>query len=224
MSDPNIKQVKIIGAGTTSFGDSNMEGGTRKKGGRSSRSKTQKLKVGMEGAGSTSPGTIVQLTASHIPGESSAPAPVGVNSKLTETGAPLQVAQGSATTHEGSATTHEGSATTHEGGAKADVKVVLEAAKKKKGKLILAAARRAAAPATKTRKMIKTKKVRVTISNLGKKIKKAKDIRRAATESSLEHIKKELTKAGLIKAGSKAPEDILRQMYADFETLKGRAL
>ena len=217
MSDPNIKQVKIIGAGTTSFGDSNMEGGTRKKGGRSSRSKTQKLKVGMEGAGSTSPGTIVQLTASHIPGESSAPAPVGVNSKLTETGAPLQVAQGSATTHEGSATTHEG-------GAKADVKVVLEAAKKKKGKLILAAARRAAAPATKTRKMIKTKKVRVTISNLGKKIKKAKDIRRAATESSLEHIKKELTKAGLIKAGSKAPEDILRQMYADFETLKGRAL
>ena len=217
MSDPNIKQVKIIGAGTTSFGDSNMEGGTRKKGGRSSRSKTQKLKVGMEGAGSTSPGTIVQLTASHIPGESSAPAPVGVNSKLTETGAPLQVAQGSATTHEGSATTHEG-------GAKADVKVVLEAAKKKKGKLILAAARRAAAPATKTRKMIKTKKVRVTISNLGKKIKKAKDIRKAATESSLEHIKKELTKAGLIKASSKAPEDILRQMYADFETLKGRAL
>ena len=209
MSDPNIKQVKIVGAGAASLGDSSMEGGTRKKGGRSGRSKTQKLKVGMEGAGSTSPGTLVQLTASHIPGESSAPAPVGVNSKLTEAGAPLQVTQGSVAAHEG--------------GAKADVKVVLEAAKKKKGKLILAAARPAAPPA-KTRKIIKTKKVRVTISNLGKKIKKAKDIRKAATESSLEHIKKELTKAGLIKASSKAPEDILRQMYADFETLKGRAL
>jgi hypothetical protein len=124
-----------------------------------------------------------------------------VDSKLTERGAPLQVAAA-------------------QGGAKADVKVVLEAAKKKKGKLILAAAR----PPVKTRKILKTKKVRVTISNLGKKIKRAKDIRKAATESSLEHIKKELSKAGLIKADSKAPEEILRQMYADFETLKGRAL
>ena len=201
MSDPNIKQITIVGAGAES-----LDGGTRKKGGRSSRSKTQKLKIGMEGAGSTSPGTLVQLTASHIPGESSVPAPVGVNSKLTESGAPLQVAQGTAVAPQG--------------GAKADVKVVLEAAKKKKGKLILAAARLP----VKTRKILKTKKVRVTISNLGKKIKRAKDIRKAATESSLEHIKKELTKAGLIKADSKAPEDILRQMYADFETLKGRAL
>jgi hypothetical protein len=196
MSDPNIKQIKIVGAGAES-----LDGGTRKKGIRGSRSKTQKLKVGMEGAGSTSPGTLVQLTASHIPGESSAPAPVGVDSKLTESGAPLQIAAA-------------------QGGAKADVKVVLEAAKKKKGKLILAAAR----PPVKTRKILKTKKVRVTISNLGKKIKRAKDIRKAATESSLEHIKKELSKAGLIKADSKAPEEILRQMYADFETLKGRAL
>ena len=205
MSDPNIKQIKIVGAGATL-----LEDGTRKKGGvRGSRGKTQKLKIGMEGAGSTSPGTITQLMASHIPGETSAPEPVGVNSKLTEAGASLQVAQGSVAAPQG--------------GAKADVKVVLEAAKKKKGKLILAAAR-PAAPHPKTRKILKTKKVRVTISNLGKKIKRAKDIRKAATESSLEHIKKELTKAGLIKGDSKAPEDILRQMYADFETLKGRAL
>jgi len=185
MSDPNIKQIKIVGAGATL-----LEDGTRKKGGvRGSRGKTQKLKIGMDGAGSTSPGTITQLMASHIPGESSAPEPVGVNSKLTEAGASLQVAQGSVAAPQG--------------GAKADVKVVLEAAKKKKGKLILAAAR-PAAPHPKTRKILKTKKVRVTISNLGKKIKRAKDIRKAATESSLEHIKKELTKAGLIKGDSKA--------------------
>jgi hypothetical protein len=33
-----------------------------------------------------------------------------------------------------------------------------------------------------------------------------------------------LETAGLIKAGSKAPETILRQMYTDFQVLKQRAL
>jgi len=171
----------------------------------------------MEGAGSTSPGTLTQLSASHIPGEPGAPPPVGVNSRLTQLGAPA----GGASVNASANAIAPAPAVTQAAG-KADVKVVLAAAKKK-GKLILAAARPAAAVA-KTRKVTKTKRVRVTISNLGKKIKKAKDIRKAATESTLEHIKKELHKAGLIKEGSTAPDTILRQMYADFETLKGRAL
>jgi hypothetical protein len=40
----------------------------------------------------------------------------------------------------------------------------------------------------------------------------------------IEKLKKELETAGLIKAGSKAPEIILRQMYTDFQVLKQRAL
>jgi hypothetical protein len=59
---------------------------------------------------------------------------------------------------------------------------------------------------------------------LSRKIHKAKAIRKNATESSLEEIKKILNKAGLIKEDSKAPEAMLRQMYADYMTLKGRAL
>jgi len=110
------------------------------------------------------------------------------------------------------------------------MKVVL-AAPKKKGHVILAAAKQpaaagaaAAAAAGKTRKVMRSKKVRMTISCLGKKIHKAKEIRKAATESTLDEVKRTLNKANLIKKDSKAPETILRQMYADYMTLKGRAL
>jgi hypothetical protein len=107
------------------------------------------------------------------------------------------------------------------------VKVVL-AAPKKKGHVILAAAKQpgtaAAAAAGKTRKVMRSKKVRMTISCLGKKIHKAKEIRKAATESTLDEVKRTLNKANLIKKDSKAPETMLRQMYADYMTLKGRAL
>jgi hypothetical protein len=109
----------------------------------------------------------------------------------------------------------------------APVKVVL-AAPKKKGHVILAAAKQpgaaAAAAAGKTRKVMRSKKVRMTISCLGKKIHKAKEIRKAATESTLDEVKRTLNKANLIKKDSKAPETMLRQMYADYMTLKGRAL
>jgi rhamnose utilization protein RhaD (predicted bifunctional aldolase and dehydrogenase) len=103
------------------------------------------------------------------------------------------------------------------------MKVVLTAAKKKKGGVVLAAAKPKVGD-SKTKKVSRSKKVRVTISNLGKKIDKAKEIRKAATDTNIEDIKKDLQKAALIKAGSKAPDDMLRQLYADFMMLKGRAL
>jgi hypothetical protein len=102
------------------------------------------------------------------------------------------------------------------------MKVVLAAAKKK-GSVVLAAAKPKVGD-SKTKKVSKSKKVRVTISCLGKKIKKAKEIRKTATDTGIEDIKKALQKAALIKAGSKAPEAMLRQLYADFMMLKGRAL
>jgi hypothetical protein len=70
----------------------------------------------------------------------------------------------------------------------------------------------------------RAKRVRVTISNLSRKIHKAKAIRKTATEATIEEVKKELQGAGLIKSDSKAPDTMLRQMYADFMTLKSRAL
>jgi len=188
-----------------------MNGGTRKKGGKNSKSRTYKVGKDAEGGGSTSPGTLTQLSASHIPGQIGAPEPVGIDSPLTGTGAPLQMDDKSGSVAVG------GKAASH-----TPMKVILAAAKKKKNKVILAAAK--AVPASKTKKVSHAKKVRVTISNLGKKIHKAKEIRKAATESTLTDVKNTLNKAGLIKADSKAPETMLRQMYADFMTLKGRAL
>ena len=192
-ADPNIKNIKLIG-GTT-------DGKSRKR--QAGKSQRKTFKIGQEGAGGTSPGTMVQLESSRVPGAApQTPEPVGVNAPLTSAGTPIEATQSAGKKDE-------------------PVKVVLAAAKKKKG-VILAAAK--PKHDSKTKKISKTKKVRVTISNLGKKIHKAKEIRKAATDTSIEDVKKALQKAALIKPESKAPEAMLRQLYADFMMLKGRAL
>ena len=208
-SDPNIKTVRLTAGAVGGATD----GASRKKSKGGSSRKTLKIDRMEEGGGSTSTGTIVQLTASSNPGDPKLPAPVGRNSELTGKGAPVQEAGKSTEKKED-----------------APMKVVL-AAPKKKGHVILAAATQpaaagaaAAAAAGKTRKVMRSKKVRMTISCLGKKIHKAKEIRKAATESTLDEVKRTLNKANLIKKDSKAPETMLRQMYADYMTLKGRAL
>lgn len=227
-ADPNIKQIRLVSG--RGGGDEDPEivdtaategGGTRKKarGGRRSSAKTYKVGTITKedgvaagagaGGGSTSPGTMTQLAATRVPGASPpGPEPVGVDSALTQKGA--------------STTTGGGAA------APAPVKVVLGAPKKKKGKVVLAAAAAPKAPVAavggggKTRKV--ARKIKVSMKSLSKKIHRAKTIRHKATEDDLETVKKALHKAGLIKADSKAPEPILRQMYADFMTLKNRAL
>ena len=218
-SDPNIKTVRltagVVGSGGGGAGEMGGEK-TRRKGRKGAQSKTFKVdRHGREeeGGGSTSPGTLVQLMASSNPGDPKLPAAVGVDSALTAKGAPLEGGKLKAEMEGGKPK------------VETPVKVVLGAAKKK-GHVILAAAKPAAgaASAAKTRKVSRAKKVRMTISCLGKKIHKAKEIRKAATDSTVDEVKKVLTKAGLIKADSKAPETMLRQMYADYMTLKGRAL
>lgn len=223
-ADANVKQVRLV-PGKGGSGEEEVEGhegggGTRKQGRKRANHKT--FKVGIitkEGGGSTSPGTMTQLSTSHVPGTTTAEAAaeaVGVNSVMTQKGSPIS-----------------GGASTG-GGAAPHIKVVLAAAKKPKGKVILAAAATpkpvaaavaAAAAAShrgKTRKV--ARKIKVSMSSLSKKIHRAKTIRTKATKDTIEEVKKVLQKAGLIKAESKAPDAILRQMYADFMTLKNRAL
>jgi plasmid stability protein len=201
--DPNIKNIQLTGplAGGS-------DGKSRKK---SVKGPRKTFKIDHEGGGGTSPGTLTQMEASRLPGvpPPGTPEAVGVDSPLTGTGAPLTVSP---------------AATTQSAGKKdVPMKIVLAAAKKKKGGVVLAAAKTKVGD-SKTKKISKTKKVRVTISNLGKKIHKAKEIRKAATDTSIEDVKKELQKAALIKPESKAPDAMLRQLYADFMMLKGRAL
>lgn len=92
-------------------------------------------------------------------------------------------------------------------------KVILEPPKKTAAKLV--------ASKSKTRK---SRKIRVSLSGLGKRITRHKKIQKDAHVSSIEEIKKTLVAAKLIKPESKAPETMLRQIYADYQTLKNKAL
>ena len=206
MADPNIKQIKLTSTET-------QEGGKTRKRLKTPKKKFELPTVSKEGGGSTSPGTLTQLSASHVTTPIKTPDPVGVNSPLTQTGTPVQAAGSKA-----------GTSLVQAAGSKppaAPVKVVLGELKKKP-KVVLAAAK-AKAP-VQTRKSKAARKVRVSMVALSRKIHRAKDIREKASGDKIEEIKKALQKAGLIKADSKAPEMILRQMYADFMMLKKRAL
>lgn len=191
MSDPNIKQITLVGGG---------EGEKPQRRRTSKKKKFEIPKVEKEGGG-TSPGTLTQLAASHTPPVKPVAPVVGLNSALTQKGAPLQTA-----------------------GSKAHMpmKVVLAAAKKK-GKVLLAAAK-PVVHVEKTRKSKAARKVRVSMTGLSRKIKAAKTIRQKASKDTIDDIKKALVKAALIKSDSKAPEQMLRQMYADYMMLKKRAL
>lgn len=175
------------------------------------------LKVSKEGGGATSPGTLVQLAATHTPSVPGGRDPVGVNAPLTSKGA----AAGGGTPIGGTPTPAK------------PIKVVLAASKKKKSKVMLAAPAAAHAPvitgpsthrATTRKVPSHARKIKVSMKTLRRKINKAKTIRKSAADTPLDQVKKELHKAGVLKADSKAPEPILRQMYADFMTLKSRAL
>jgi len=231
--DKNIKKIELKGGITAEMGALPTEGGgTRRR--REGSGRTRKvLHVGTiekegsgetKGGGATSTGTLVQLTASHVPGTPGAPEPVGRNSTLTQKGATLGGGSGEKEKEKGKEPATPAK----------PVKVVL-APKAKKEKVVLAAGKPAAAAAAlsalkggaaaaASNKTRKARKIRVSMRGLSKKIHRARTIRQKASETTFEQIKKDLQKAGLIKADSKAPETIIRQMYADYMTLKTKAL
>jgi len=116
-----------------------------------------------------------------------------------------------------------------EGGRK-EIKVILDKSKHKTRKLILSPPKKVVKlpPGPHVSKKAKTHKVarriRVSVTGLNKRVNRAKTIKKESQVMPIEKLKKELVTAGLIKADSKAPEPILRQMYTDFQVLKQRAL
>ncbi len=106
------------------------------------------------------------------------------------------------------------------GGAKAKPKLVLDPSKKKQAHLI--PSKGVKPKSTATRK--NGKKIRVSLSGLGKRMTRHKSIQKEAKHVKIEDIKKVLVDAKLVKADTKAPESMLRQMYADYQTLKNKAL
>jgi hypothetical protein len=234
MSDPNIKQLTVTGNAAESY----LNKGSRKRR-RSSANKTVKQDGGaptvtkqqggtMAAAGQrggTSPGTIVQIQANKAP-DAPALGPDAVSQAKASTANALA----KTTTNSAPAPVTTTAVATKDavGGGKdrKPVKVIL-GEKKKGAKVILSPTKIKKLPGAsptpvKTRKV--AKKIRVSLHGLNKRVTRANHIRKEATKQPIAEVKKTLVSAKLIKPDSKAPEDILRKMYADYMMLKNRAL
>jgi hypothetical protein len=219
MGDPNTKIFTVTADVATAIG-----GGTRKRK-RKATASSETMKVGKEAErasttsqrGGTSPGTSLQIEANRAPGGAEPPPAAFKNSTST--------VLAKSTTESSPAPTPTPTPTLT-GGAKA-VKVILEK-KKKQTRVVLAPTkvRKLNPPApvsqAKTRKV--AKKIRMSLNGFGKRVTRANTIRVDAKKQKIEDVKKMLVEAKLIKDTSKAPEGVLRTMYADYMTLKNRAL
>jgi hypothetical protein len=70
----------------------------------------------------------------------------------------------------------------------------------------------------------KNRKVLLGVSSLHRRMTRAKKMQKKAKEMPLDKLKEELIQKKLIKATSKAPESVLRQIAADAQIVEGKAL
>ncbi len=224
MSDPTVKTFTVSGEAAASIG------GTRKRRKRTT-ARTDTVKMDREESiqtGGTSPGTLVQLQASKTGGESNFQKSTETAlAKITTDSSPAPVqGGGKAPVQGGGKVPAQGGKAPLEAGGKA-VKVILEK-KKKSTRVVLAPTKVKKLQPTvvstpgKTRKV--AKKIRMSLNGFGKRVTRANTIRVEAKKQSIDEVKKILVEAKLIKADSKAPESVLRTMYADYMMLKNRAL
>ncbi len=100
-------------------------------------------------------------------------------------------------------------------------KVILGGKKPKHMKVLLTK-KNHDAPATATAKT--NRKVSLGLSHLKRRVTRARKVSRLSKTAPIEQIRKELITANIIKETSKAPEHILRQMYADAKVLTSKSL
>lgn len=193
-------------------------GGTRRRKKRTT-AKAETMKVGKDQHGGTSPGTSLQVEANNPPGGGSPPAADFQKSTDSALAKPSLESSPAPVLKQAGGTKPEGQKA---------VKVILE--KKKKGtKVVLAPTKVKKLQPTpvvtggaKTRRV--AKKIRMSIHGFSKRVNRATTIKQESKKQKIEDIKKTLLEAKLIKDDSKAPEAVLRTMYADYMTLKNRAL
>jgi len=196
-----LKQIQITGGAAEDY-TSVMTTGKRKRTSRKNR-KEDEIPTGLIKQGGASPAALIQLEADRAPTLPGTPPPKGIET----TG--LKVYP-------------EGPAPVS-GGAQVKSKVVLEPKKKEPAKqlpkLKLEAPKKKVSTTTR-----KARKIRVSLQNLNKRITRHKKIQKEAKVVPIEQIKKSLVEAKLIKPETKAPDNILRQIYADYQALKNKAL
>lgn len=108
-----------------------------------------------------------------------------------------------------------------------NTKVLLGGKKPHRVKVLLTKKRHAPqaaepSPALKAHKP--ARKIQLGVGAIKKNVTRAKRITKVAKTLPIETIRAELVKAGIIKESSKAPESVLRQMYADAKTVSTRSL
>jgi hypothetical protein len=77
---------------------------------------------------------------------------------------------------------------------------------------------------TKKHQTRKVRKVSLGVSNLHKRLTRAKKLHKNINDMPIEKLKDKLIKGGLIKANSKAPEAVLRTIAKDAEVVAKKAL
>lgn len=70
----------------------------------------------------------------------------------------------------------------------------------------------------------KARRIKLNVSNLTHRFTRAKKVKDETEKKSMETVREYLVQKGVIQAKSKAPEKMLRSMYADFMLLKDQAL
>lgn len=201
-ADSSTKTVKITTNAAESLSPSNYEDvvAPEQKGGRTRRT-NRRVNVQKEG-GAMSPGTLDQLVSSRAPGTTDSSQAVGASSKMTEEAAPIGKVAPAVT-----------------GGA-TEPKVHL-AKTQKNAKVVLAPSVKKTKAETKKRA---AKLLKMNLGGLTRRLKKASGIHKSAKEKTIDDIKKTLIRMELVNKDTKAPEDVLRQIYSDVETMKKRAL
>lgn len=105
--------------------------------------------------------------------------------------------------------------------------VVLAPKKKKHAGIVLAPPSASKKATTGTRSARASKRIRVQLSNMKKRITTAKIIHKDSKEKSIEEIRSLLEEAKLVKpasSGKTVPEEMLRSIYRDYLILRSKAL
>lgn len=229
MSASDIKQIQITGGAAEDF--HSMKTGRKKRTSRKQRKDDGNTDTPVINArsmpriirqdGGTSPGTLVSLQASSAPTTPGNPEPKGIESS-TGMNKPAPAYKEVSLKGGADAVKHaEHVKPEARHGDHVKPKVVLEAPAKKTAQLpkVHLGAPKSKSEHKKTRKMIK-----VSLTGLGKRMTRHKKIQKEAKALPLEKVKKILVEAKLLKPESKAPESMIRQIYADYQTLKNKAL
>lgn len=69
-----------------------------------------------------------------------------------------------------------------------------------------------------------TRKIRMQLSGLKKRLTRSRDISKESRDKPVEVIRQELVTAKLIREKSTVPEPVMRDIWRDYQTLRGRAL